>query len=101
MNQKVIVIIDEKEYSILSSDPAEYVQKVSDHVDQQVKAVKTGSKLSQSDCYILAAMNIADEYYRSLESAESLRRQIKESLEENSRLARELAKCKREMEGKK
>ena len=37
-------------------------------------------RLSQADGAVLAAMNIADQYFKEQEAAENLRRQIKEYL---------------------
>ena len=45
----------------------------------------------------VAALNIADEYYKEQESSENLRRQLKESLEEGTRLKMELSEAKREI----
>ena len=57
----------------------------------------SGAPISQADAAVLAAMNIADEYFREQEAAENLRRQIKEGLEEASRLKMELSEAKREI----
>ena len=46
---------------------------------------------------VLAALNVADEYYKEQEASENLRRQLKESLEEHTRLDAELSEAKREI----
>ena len=46
---------------------------------------------------VLAAMNMADLYFKEQDAAENLRRQIKENLEEASRLKMELSEAKREI----
>lgn len=45
----------------------------------------------------LAAMNIADQYFREQDAAENLRRQIKDNLEEVNQLKMELSEAKREI----
>ena len=55
------------------------------------------SRLSQADAAVLAAMNIADQYFKEQEAAENLRRQIKDNLEEANRLKMELSEAKREI----
>ena len=42
-------------------------------------------------------MNIADQYFKEQEAAENLRRQIKEYLEEATKLKMELSEAKREI----
>ena len=46
---------------------------------------------------MLAALNIADEYYKEQEASENLRRQLKEYLEEGTKLKMELSEAKREI----
>ena len=53
--------------------------------------------ISQADGAVLAAMNIADQYFKEQEAAENLRRQIKEYLEEATKLKMELSEAKREI----
>ena len=48
-------------------------------------------------CAVLTAVNIADERFKEREASENLRRQLKDLLEENSRLKGELSEAKREI----
>ena len=59
--------------------------------------VLSQGRLSQADGAVLAAMNIADQYFKGQEAAENLRRQIKEYLEEATKLKMELSEAKREI----
>ena len=52
---------------------------------------------SQMGCAVLTAVNIADERFKEKEASENLRRQLKDLLEENSRLKGELSEAKREI----
>ena len=96
MKNKVVVTIADREYTMVAVEDEAYVRKCAAHVDAQLRGL-SGSRLSQADAAVLAAMNIADEYFREQEAAENLRRQIKEGLEESSRLKMELSECKREI----
>ena len=73
-----------------------YVRKCAAHVDQQLREI-TNSRISQADAAVLAAMNIADQYFREQDAAENLRRQIKDNLEEVNQLKMELSEAKREI----
>ena len=66
------------------------------HVDQQLREI-ANSRISQADAAVLAAMNIADQYFREQDAAENLRRQIKDNLEEVNQLKMELSEAKREI----
>ena len=46
---------------------------------------------------VLTAVNIADEYFKEVEASENLRRQLKEYLEEATKLKMELSEAKREI----
>ncbi|OUQ78638.1 cell division protein ZapA [Flavonifractor sp. An100] len=96
MKNKVVVTIADREYTMVAVEDEAYVRKCADHVDAQLREL-SGARISQADAAVLAAMNIADEYFREQEAAENLRRQIKEGLEEASRLKMELSEAKREI----
>ena len=81
---------------MVAAEDETYVRRCAAHVDSQLREL-SGARLSQADAAVLTAMNIADQYFKEQEASENLRRQIKERLEENSRLQAELSECKREI----
>lgn len=97
MQNRVTVTIDGQEYTLVASEDAAYMRKVAAHVDTKIQEVRQGGKVSSTDAAVLAALNMADEYFKSLEAAENLRMQIKESLEESKKLNLELSEAKREI----
>lgn len=97
MKNKVTVSIAGQEYTMVAVEDESYVRKVAAHVDGQVREVLEQGRLSIADGAVLAAMNIADQYYREQASTENLRRQVKEVLEESAKLKTELSECKREI----
>ena len=97
MQNKVTVTIDDQEYTLVASEDAAYMKKVADHVDAKVREVREGGKVSGTDAAILAALNMADEYFKQVEAAEALRGQIKTYLEEAKDLENQLSECKREI----
>ncbi len=97
MNNRVTVTIDGREYNIIAAEDAEYVRKVASHVNDQVKAVIQSSRVSSVDGITLAAMNIADQYYKEQATSENLRRQLKEYLEEAAKQKLEISELKREI----
>ena len=97
MRNKVVVTIGGKDYTMVASEDEAYVQRCAALVDRQIGEVSGGGRLSQADAAVLAAMNIADQLLKEQEASENLRRQIKELLEENSKLKLELSEAKREI----
>ena len=96
MKNRVVVTIAGREYTLVAVENEDYVRKCAAHVDAQLKEV-SGTRIPQADAAVLCAMNIADQYFREQETAENLRRQIKDGLEEANRLKMELSECKREI----
>ena len=97
MKNKVTVSIAGQEYTMVAVEDERYVRKVAAHVDGQVREVLDQGRLSIADSAVLAAMNIADQYFREVAANENLRRQIKDGLEESAKLKSELSECKREI----
>ena len=97
MKHKVTVTIAEQEYTLIADQDAGVVGRIAAHVDAKVREVMDGSHLSLADGAVLAAMNIAEEYFREVEASENLRRQLKEYLEEGAQLKQELSEAKREI----
>ena len=95
--RKVIVSIAGQEYTMVAEESEDYVRRCAGHVDSQVREVMQGGALSRADAGILAALNIADQYFKEQETAESLRLQIKETLDESAQLKAELSEAKREI----
>ena len=97
MKNKVTVTIAGREYTLVATEDAAYMEKVAAHVDAKVQEVLDGARVSTSDAAILAALNMADEYFKGQEASEALRGQIKGYLEEASALKLELSKAKQEI----
>lgn len=97
MKNRVTVTIAGQDYTLIADQDAAGVEKIAAHVDSKVSEVLDGSHLSLADGAILAAMNIAEEYFREMEASENLRRQLKDYLEEGAKLKQELSEAKREI----
>ena len=97
MKQKITVSIAGQEYTMVAEEDEAYVQRCAAMVDSQVREVMGGARLGLSDAAVLAAMNIADQFYREQDASENLRRQIKDGLDENAKLKMELSEAKREI----
>ena len=97
MKNRVTVTIAGQEYTLVATEEEGYVEKVAQHVDAQMKQVLSGARVSLVDGAVHTAVNIADEYFKEVEASENLRRQLKEYLEEATKLKMELSEAKREI----
>ena len=93
MSNRVTVTVDGRSYTLIAAEEEAYVQKVAAYVDNQVKAVIQGSKVSSVDAATLAAINVADQYFKEMAASENLRRQLKEYLEEGAKQKLEIGRA--------
>ncbi|MDK2867943.1 MAG: cell division protein ZapA [Clostridiales bacterium] len=74
---KVIVKIMDREYTLVSEDSREHMQRVANYVDDKMRETfDSNRKLSLSMIGVLTALNIADEYHKVLLEKEELERRI-------------------------
>ena len=98
MQNRVTVTIADQTYTLLAGESQAYMDQVAGLVDSQLReTMGSGGRLSQMECAILTALNLADSYLKEQEGANNLRRQIKETLEESAKLKLELSEAKREI----
>lgn len=95
MLNRVVVTIDGLEYTVVSEDGESCIRRSAALVDQNINTVKKAASMSALSAAVLAAMNVADQYYKAMESADDLRRQVKDYAEENGKLRGELARANR------
>lgn len=96
MKNRVTVTIGGLEYNLLADDDPQYVKKTADLVDRKLREMnQAGGNLSALTAAVMAALNIADDYYKAQEASESLRGQIREYADEAAALRAEIAKLKR------
>ncbi len=98
-NTKMEVKINNMEYTIVSNESEEYVQRVALLVNKKISEVKSqNSHLSTAMLAVMAAMNLADELLKSEASASKLRTEIGEYMVESRSEKAELDEKKLEVE---
>lgn len=74
---KVIVKIMEREYTLVSEDSREHMQRVANYVDDKMhETFEANKKLSMSMIGVLAALNIADELFKMIDEKNELELRI-------------------------
>lgn len=67
-----------REYNVRSDEGEDRVKKIAEYVDQKIKEITADTKtLSTINVAILAALNIADDYFRAVEDQNHLTRTVK------------------------
>ena len=95
MANRVSIRIHNQNYRILAEEDESYIQNCAEILDKEMKAAMEGTLLSVSDGAVLAGLNIVDKFQKERAVSDNLRAQLKEALDENARLARELTELKR------
>ncbi len=99
MKNRVKVTINDMDFTLVSDESQEYMEKVAALVDEKIAAVTAaGSGVSTLGATVLAAANIADDYFKLGETADNLRSQIKDYFDEVSKLKDENADLRRELQ---
>ena len=94
--QRVNVTIDGKTYTIVAEDDENHVLRSAELVDKSIAETKQEGRLSSVDSAILAALNIADKYFKAQQSYDNMRAQIKSYAEECAQLRSEIIKLKKQ-----
>jgi cell division protein ZapA len=82
---KVKLSIGGAEYTIIAEDEARYVQSLGKELDRALAAImKANDRLSVTQAAILLALDYADECKKATETADRLREQIKDYLDDAS-----------------
>lgn len=95
MKNRVTVTVGGLEYNILADDDPDYVRKTAELVERRLREMKQECAPSSLTAAVMAALNIADDYYKSQLAAEHLRGQVREYADEAAALRAEVAKLKK------
>ena len=97
MKEKMSITIAGSQYTLRGAEDEEYTRKVAAHLDTKICEILQSAKVSLVEACVLAGMNVTDEYYKVLDTADNLRNQLKEYLEDANRMKAELASLKSEL----
>ena len=93
--QRITVTIDGKSYTVVADEDDNNVVRAAELVDKSITETKQNTRLSSVDGAVLAALNIADMYFKAQRSSENLRAQIKSYAEECAGLRSEITRLKK------
>ena len=94
--QRVNVTIDGKTYTIVAEDDESHNLRSAELVDKSIRETTQPGRLSSVDGAILAALNIADKYFKAQQSSDNMRAQIRSYADECAQLRSEIIKLKKQ-----
>ncbi|ADL11946.1 cell division protein ZapA [Acetohalobium arabaticum] len=94
---KAKVTIFGDEYVIRAKESAEYIKQVAKCVNQELEEVtEKGARLSRIKMMVLAAMNLADKYYKSLDHEQEIEDKLRDREEELENLTKQYKELTKE-----
>lgn len=97
MRNRVTIHIAGESYVILSEESDSYMQSIAALVGTKMTETRKIAGVSSLRASVLAACNIADDYCKAVQSADNLRSQMKNYLEEANLLRKEVAELRRQL----
>ncbi|NLK88419.1 MAG: cell division protein ZapA [Clostridiaceae bacterium] len=87
---KVELRIAGKDYTVVGTEPVEYIHRVGLYVDKKMTDImRHSNKLSTSMAAVLTAINISDDFFKCYESEQSLKKELKKAAEQLEKLKEE------------
>ncbi|MBN2898779.1 MAG: cell division protein ZapA [Clostridia bacterium] len=95
VKNKVVVKILGQEYTLISDDSREHMQRVSNLVDDKMRELyNSNKKMSTSMVAVLTALNMTDEYLKAVDEQKAIIKRYENPKHEIDVLAEELLKVK-------
>ncbi|ACL74562.1 cell division protein ZapA [Ruminiclostridium cellulolyticum] len=96
---KVVIRIAGKDYTLVGSEPDEYIHKVGLYIDKKMNEIMLrNSRLSTSFAAVLTAINVADDYFKSKAEEISLGKEKDELVNETEKLKCEIEQLREQNE---
>ena len=87
---RITVIINGRQYVVVSDESQEYLKRLADHVSAKVSEVRNQTKNIMGERpIVLAALNICDEYFKALEGGNVIASQVERTSEKMEKLQAE------------
>lgn len=87
---RVTVIINGRQYTVVSDESQEYLKKLADYVSDKVNYIRNASQNIMGERpIVLAALTICDEYFKALEGGNAIASQAERTSEKISKLQEE------------
>ncbi len=87
---KVELRIAGKDYTLVGTEPIEYIHRIGLYVDKKMTDImRVSNKLSTSMAAVLTAINVSDDFFKCYESEQNLKKELKKMTEQLEKLKEE------------
>lgn len=98
-SNQVEICINGVHYHIATNEPPKYLQELAHEIDSNLQSLlERNPSMGFNDAAVLCMLNYADNYHRSEESADHMRTQISDYLEDAAKARIELDEATRRLE---
>ena len=96
---KITFTINSRCYTVVAEESVVYLEKLCAHVNEKVENVlREGQNIMGERPVVLAALNICDEYFKSIGSKKEEKERIKELEDKNHKLQRKIHELSKELD---
>jgi len=98
MSNKVTITVGGTNYNIITDDTPEYIRECAEYFDTQFTEISRSAHIPALSVAVLAGITVTDEFFKTRESVDNLVRQMKEYMDETTRMRAEVGELKRELD---
>lgn len=96
---KVTFTINSRQYTVVADESVEYIEGLCNHINEKVEnVIHAGQNVMGERPIVLAALNICDEYFKSVDSGKMLKENAERLNEKNQKLQQTIRQLNREIE---
>ena len=101
MKTKITVELCDKEYSLLSEEPEEYVQSLAAEINKMIDDIAyKNMRISKADAAVLTCLDLCDRIRKLAENNDNMRQQITMYIEDIAELTKKLTAYERQKPAK-
>ena len=101
MKNKITIELCDKEFSLLSDEPEDYVKSLAKEINQMIQETAYKNlRISKSDAAVLTCLDLCDQNRKLTENNDNMRKTISEYIDEIGELNRKLAAYERQKAGR-
>ncbi|MCD8181699.1 MAG: cell division protein ZapA [Firmicutes bacterium] len=96
---KVTLTINSRQYTVVAEESTEYIERLCNHINEKVEnVIKGGQNIMGERPVVLAALNICDEYFKTIEAGELIKAQMQKTTDKNLKLQQAVKKLNKELD---
>ncbi|MCC8160149.1 MAG: cell division protein ZapA [Oscillospiraceae bacterium] len=96
---RVTLTINSRQYTVVAEESTEYIERLCNHINEKVEnVIRGGQNLIGERPVVLAALNICDEYFKTIEASELIKAQMQKTTDKNLKLQQTVKNLNKELD---